>query len=68
VNAVEIEEAVSQLAGLPFDAGEFAFAFLEAFGKNLVFMLLMIALAFLLGAIFHQPISTVWALIAESGH
>lgn len=41
---------------------------LEAFGKNLVFMLLMIALAFLLGAVFHQPISTVWALIAESGH
>lgn len=34
MNAVEIEEAVSQLAGLPFDAAEFPFAFLEAFGNK----------------------------------
>jgi len=34
VNAVEIEEAVSNLAERPFDAGEFAFAFLEAFGNK----------------------------------
>ena len=34
VNAVEIEEAVSQLAGQPFDAQEFPFAFLEAFGNK----------------------------------
>jgi hypothetical protein len=34
MNPVEIEEAVSQLAERPFDAGEFAFDFLEAFGKK----------------------------------
>ena len=34
VNAVEIEEAVSQLAEQPFDAQEFPFAFLEAFGNK----------------------------------
>jgi len=34
MNAVEIEEAVSQLAARPFDAGAFAFEFLEAFGKK----------------------------------
>ena len=34
MNAVEIEEAISQLAGEPFDAGEFPFAFLEAFGNK----------------------------------
>jgi hypothetical protein len=34
MNAVEIEEAVSQLAGAPFDAEEFPFAFLEAFGNK----------------------------------
>lgn len=34
MNAVEIEEAVSELAGAPFDAGEFPFAFLEAFGNR----------------------------------
>lgn len=34
MNAVEIEEAVSQLAGLPFDPEEFPFAFLEAFGNK----------------------------------
>ncbi|MFG1464206.1 DNA methyltransferase [Xanthobacter sp. DSM 24535] len=34
MNAVEIEEAVSNLAERPFDAGEFAFAFLEAFGNK----------------------------------
>lgn len=34
MNAVEIEEAVSNLAGAPFDAGEFPFLFLEAFGNN----------------------------------
>lgn len=33
MNAVEIEEAVSELAAQPFDAGEFPFAFLEAFGN-----------------------------------
>lgn len=32
MNAVEIEEAVSGLADRPFDAGEFPFAFLTAFG------------------------------------
>ncbi|MBC6404090.1 MAG: DNA methylase, partial [Hyphomonadaceae bacterium] len=31
MNAVEIEEAVSNLAAQPFDAGEFPFALLEAF-------------------------------------
>jgi hypothetical protein len=31
MNAVEIEEAVYQLAGLPFNPEEFSFAFLEAF-------------------------------------
>ena len=34
MNAVEIEEAISELAQLPFDAGEFAFAFLQAFGNK----------------------------------
>jgi hypothetical protein len=34
MNAVEIEEAVSQLAGAPFDPEEFPFAFLEAFGNK----------------------------------
>ena len=34
MNAVEIEEAVSELAHRPFEAGEFAFAFLEAFGNK----------------------------------
>tara|TARA_R100000322_G_scaffold112587_2_gene72150 strand:- start:11161 stop:13923 length:2763 start_codon:yes stop_codon:yes gene_type:complete len=34
LNAVEIEEAVSQLAEQPFDAQEFPFAFLEAFGNK----------------------------------
>ncbi|NJK51944.1 MAG: class I SAM-dependent DNA methyltransferase [Leptolyngbyaceae cyanobacterium SU_3_3] len=34
MNAVEIEEAVSQLAGLPFVPAEFPFAFLEAFGNK----------------------------------
>jgi hypothetical protein len=34
MNAVEIEEAVSQLAGAPFDSEEFPFAFLEAFGNK----------------------------------
>ncbi len=34
MNAVEIEQAVSQLAEQPFDAAEFPFAFLEAFGKK----------------------------------
>ena len=34
MNAVEIEEAVSQLAEAPFDADEFPFAFLEAFGNK----------------------------------
>jgi len=34
MNAVEIEEAVSMLAEAPFDAEEFPFAFLEAFGNK----------------------------------
>ncbi len=34
MNAVEIEEAISKLAEYPFDAGEFPFAFLQAFGNK----------------------------------
>ncbi len=34
MNAVEIEEAVSRLAEAPFDAQDFPFAFLEAFGNK----------------------------------
>ena len=34
MNAVEIEEAVSGLAERPFDADEFPYAFLEAFGNR----------------------------------
>lgn len=34
MNAVEIEEAVSELASAPFDAGEFPYAFLAAFGNK----------------------------------
>jgi hypothetical protein len=34
MNPVEIEEAVSALAERPFDAAEFPFAFLEAFGNK----------------------------------
>jgi hypothetical protein len=34
MNAVEIEEAVSALAEQPFDAAEFPFAFLRAFGNK----------------------------------
>jgi len=34
VNAVEIEEAVSELASVAFDASEFPFAFLTAFGNK----------------------------------
>jgi hypothetical protein len=34
VNAVEIEEAISRLAEQPFDAAEFPYAFLEAFGNK----------------------------------
>ncbi|WP_430913446.1 class I SAM-dependent DNA methyltransferase [Methylobacterium sp. sgz302541] len=34
MNAVEIEEAVSQLAAEPFDGAEFPFAFLRAFGNK----------------------------------
>lgn len=34
MNAVEIEEAITQLADLPFDAGNFAYSFLEAFGNK----------------------------------
>ena len=34
MNAVEIEEAISTLAELPFDAEEFPYAFLEAFGNK----------------------------------
>lgn len=34
MNAVEIEQAISALAEQPFDAAEFQFAFLEAFGNK----------------------------------
>ncbi len=34
MNAVEIEEAISELALQPFDAAEFPFAFLAAFGNK----------------------------------
>jgi hypothetical protein len=34
MNAVEIEQAVSILAEAPFDAAEFPYAFLEAFGNK----------------------------------
>ena len=34
MNAVEIEEAISTLAEQPFEADEFPFAFLEAFGNK----------------------------------
>ncbi len=34
MNAVEIEEAISNLAEQPFDAENFAYAFLEAFGNK----------------------------------
>jgi len=34
MNAVEIEEAVSALGATPFDAAEFPFAFLTAFGNK----------------------------------
>jgi len=34
MNAIEIEEAISALAEQPFDAKEFPFAFLEAFGNK----------------------------------
>ena len=34
MNAVEIEEAISQLADQPFDPESFPFAFLEAFGNK----------------------------------
>jgi hypothetical protein len=34
MNAVEIEEAISELASQPFDAGEFPFQFLTAFGNK----------------------------------
>jgi hypothetical protein len=34
MNAVEIEEAVSKLAGQPFDREEFAYSFLEAYGNK----------------------------------
>ena len=34
MNAVEIEEAISALADRPFDAEEFPFAFLQAFGNK----------------------------------
>lgn len=34
MNAIEIEEAISQLAEQPFDPAEFPYAFLEAFGNK----------------------------------
>ncbi|NKJ02704.1 DNA methyltransferase [Novosphingobium sp. SG707] len=34
MNAVEIEQAITDLAAVPFDAAEFPYAFLEAFGNK----------------------------------
>ena len=34
MNAVEIEQAISELAEKPFDASEFPYAFLQAFGNK----------------------------------
>lgn len=34
MNAVEIEQAISDLARQPFDPAEFPYAFLEAFGNK----------------------------------
>jgi hypothetical protein len=34
MNAVEIEQAISDLAQQPFEAAEFPFAFLAAFGNK----------------------------------
>lgn len=34
MNPVEIEEAISELAEQPFDAAEFPYQFLEAFGNK----------------------------------
>ena len=34
MNAVEIEEAISELAAKPFDREEFPYAFLTAFGNK----------------------------------
>ena len=34
MNAVEIEQAITDLAEQPFDAANFAYAFLEAFGNK----------------------------------
>ena len=34
MNAVEIEQAISELALQPFDAAEFPYAFLAAFGNK----------------------------------
>lgn len=34
MNAVEIEQAITELASQPFDAAEFPYAFLEAFGNK----------------------------------
>lgn len=34
MNPVEIEQAISDLAEAPFDGEEFAFDFLEAFGRK----------------------------------
>lgn len=39
VNAVEIEEAISKLATEPFDASEFHFALLKAFGNKATMLL-----------------------------
>ena len=34
MNAIEIEQAISELAEKPFDGQEFPFQFLEAFGNK----------------------------------
>jgi|TARA_B110000914_G_C15409494_1_gene421127 hypothetical protein len=39
LNALEIEETVSELALLPFDAEEFAYALLVAFGNKAITIL-----------------------------
>lgn len=46
MNAVEIEEAISELAARPFDADEFPYAFLAAFGNKETTLILLARNAF----------------------